>query len=319
MKPYIFLILATFSLTFAFSQSADDYFKEARSFSDQKEYGKALASINKALHLDASNIDYYDLKVNAQVELNKHEDAYFTLCKAISIFPKEGHLYDRRGTVLGAFAENDAAIADYNKAIELAVNDTFKYMSITNRASAKIFKRDFEGAYQDLMSAYRFDSTQLGVLVNLGAVCDESGRGDQTLTYLLKALALDSSFVGSWGNIGFKYQEMGDYKKAIQYFNKVLELEPGEALGYSNRAFCRLKLKDPKGALTDINKSIELYPGNSYAYRVRALIHIDRQNLKLACEDIQASLDRNFTERYGDEVLKLQKQYCDPEKDKKTL
>jgi len=316
----ILLILISFAVPgIVFSQAQQELYKQAEELNKQKEYQKALLLINKALRIDSVNLDYYDLKAESLTGLKKFDDAYFTITKAISLYPTKAYLYDRRAQLLATISENDAAIADYTKAMELAENDTMKHYFIVNRATAKIGKRDFNGAYDDLMTAYLFDSSQVATLVNLGSVCDETGRGDQTLGYLLKAIAIDSTLIGAIGNIGFKYQEMGDHKKAIEYFDKILRMDPNEPLGYSNRSFNKLKLNDIKGALIDINKSIQLYPSNSYAYRTRALIYIEQKQFGKACTDIQTSLDKGFTERYGDEVIKLQKKYCDLKNLSKTL
>ena len=96
----------------------------------------------------------------------------------------------------------------------------------------------------------------------------------------------------------------------IEYFDKVLEMNPNEPLGYSNRSFNKLKLGDIDGAMTDIEKSIEMYPVNSYAYRIKALIHIEKGEMEKVCENLKIALDKGFTLTFGDEVIKLQEQYC---------
>jgi tetratricopeptide (TPR) repeat protein len=87
-------------------------------------------------------------------------------------------------------------------------------------------------------------------------------------------------------------------------------LDPKEPLAYNNRAYCKFKLGDLKGALADVNQSLALYPANSYAYRNRALIYLAQKKMKSVCEDVQEALRLGFSGMYGDEMEKLQQQYC---------
>ena len=307
------ILLAVFItvINLTFAQTADELYEKANSSFENEDYKAALKTVDKAIELDSLNVDFYNLKALSLYKLEKFQESYDTYNKAISIFPEKPYLYISRGNLFLTIQKYDYAILDFTKAMGLAENDSTKCFAVTNRAAAKLSVRDFEGAYEDLMTAYKYDSTDVATLTNLGAVCDEIGRGDETLKYLLKVIEVDSSFYPAYGNIGFKYQELGQYEKAIEYFNKVLEFNPEEPLGYSNRSYNRLKLGDLKGAMKDIEKSIKLYPENSYAYRIRALIYIEKGKMNKACSDLQEALDRGFTLTYGKEVLNLQREHCD--------
>ena len=308
MKP---LIIALICLThFSFSQTANDYYQSAQIDFDKKSFKSALRKIENAFRLDSSNVDYFFIKAQTLYELQKYQESYDTYSEAIILFPKKSFLYNNRGNFLLSFQEFDLAITDFTSAIDIAENDSTKYHYITNRAAAKLSKRDFDGAYRDLLIAYNFDSTDITTLTNLGAVCDEIGKGNETLKYLLKAVEVDPSFYPAYGNIGFKYQEMGQHEKAIEYFDMVIQFNPIEPLGYSNRSFNKLKLGQLKGAMRDIQKSIQLYPENSYAYRTRALIYIENKKYDNACKDLQNAIDKGFTVSYGQEVEDLQKEHC---------
>jgi len=292
------------------SQTADDFYKSAEKYREQKNCVSAIKEIDKAIRLDSVNWEYYNIKADCLTKMGQYQDAFLVYTKGIKLNANDAYLYNNRGTLLINLSKFDYAIQDFTRALELSKDDSGRMMAFTNRAAAKLDKRDFNGAYDDLISAYKIDSTSVATLINLGAVCDEVGRGDETLKYLLKAIEVDPNFLGAYGNIGFKYQEMGQHEKAIEYYNKVLEFDPNEPLGFSNRAYNRMKLGDMKGALEDINKSIRIYPANSYAYRIRALIYIGLKDYDKACPDLQTALDKGFTVTYGEEVTNLQKKYC---------
>jgi tetratricopeptide (TPR) repeat protein len=297
-------------MVYCFAQSAEDYYKQADELSKNDKCDEAMRMINKALLLDSMNAEYYNLKAGCLQELKRYKESFAVYTKGIEKNPKESFLYNNRGNLLLTIAEFDYAVRDFSRAIDLATNDSVRRYSYTNRAAAKLSKRDFISGYNDLMTAYHMDSTDVATLINLGSVCDEIGKGDETLKYLLKAVELDPKAIGAYGNIGFKYQELGQYEKAIEYFNKILEMDPKEPLAFSNRSYNRYKLGDIKGAMEDINKSILIYADNSYAYRIRALIYIEMKDYDKACADLNKALDKGFTVTYGDEVNQLIKKYC---------
>ena len=282
----VFSFCLMFVLSNSFAQTADEYFKKAKDLENTKNYEMALDAINMALAMDSLNIDYYDVKGSCLSKMKDVQGEYNLYSKAISLFPDKSYLYVQEGNVLLSGSQFNDAIAEFSKAVYIAKNDSDKRFALTNRAAAEALKRDFLGAYDDLIASYKLDSNDIAVLINLGAICDDAGKGDETLKYLLRANRLDPKNGGVYANIGFKYQEMGNYKKAIEYYNKVIELDKNEPLGYSNRAYNKLRLKDISGAMDDINKSIQLYGENSYAYRIRALIYIEKKDFEKACKDL---------------------------------
>lgn len=307
------LILTLFlvgTLQLAYAQKGASHYEEAVMKYNSKDFRGALSAIEKALELDTRNLLYYDIKAKCLFQLEDYNSAFVTYDKAIVIDPRKAFLYGNRALLRFSIQEFDYAIDDYTVAMELAESDSIRNYYLADRATAKKQKRDFEGAYQDLLVAYQFDSTSVTTLMDLGGICDEVGQGDKALGYLYKAIEEDPSFYYVYTNIGFKYQEMGQYERAITCFDTLLKHNPKEPLGYSNRSYCKLKIGDTKGALEDIEMSMKLYPTNSYAYRIRALIYIQKGETDRACLDLQSALNLGFEKIYGDEVTKLREQYC---------
>lgn len=310
MKNFLLLILLVSLNRISFGQGSNEYYKKASDFYDKEDYNNALININKALLSDSSNVKYLLLKGNTFEKAKKYQAAFDTYTLGINYHPTDGELYNQRGLLLQKVQETELSISDFTTALQFKNNDTLKLSLLLNRGVTKINVRDFQGAYDDFIDALQIDSLNIGTLNNLASVCDEVGKGDQTLPYLYKIIKIDSNFIGAYGNIGFKFQEMGDHTSAIKYFNKVLQLQPDEPLGYSNRAFNEYKLGDYKAALADINTSIKLYPANSYAFRIRALIFLAQKEKQKACSDIEESLRLGFTKMYGEEVEQLKKDHC---------
>lgn len=309
MKTILLTIILLFSFI-SFSQTADEYYQIAGDQLAKNDLKDTLKNIDKAIEMDQKNIQYYFRKAQVFARAGMYQDGYDCYSVALTIEPKNSQIYSSRAEYLSAFQKFNSAIEDCSKAITFAENDSLKYNYYINGGAAKTYIRDFQGAYDDFMITYLHDTMDVITLYNLGTVCDEVGRNDETLIYYMKVITLDSTYIDAYANIGFTYQNRGDYNKAIEYYNKVLELDSNEPLGYSNRGFNRMKLGDLKGAMKDINKSIKLLPTNSYAYKIRALIYIEKNNLEDACLDLQTAINLGYTTRYGNEVVELQKKYC---------
>ncbi|MEM8889068.1 MAG: tetratricopeptide repeat protein [Bacteroidota bacterium] len=181
---------------------------------------------------------------------------------------------------------------------------------LLQRGDTKSGKRDFEGAYEDYMIVFAFDSTDVFVLNNLGAMANELGKADDAIGYLQRIIDLDPEFSISYINMGYQYQLMERHEKALEYFNKAVELDPENPLALSNRSFSLLNTGQLKAAMKDIEKSLKIYPNNSYAYRNRAHIYLKQGKKDKACEDLITANNLGFTKMYGPEVRRLMITNC---------
>ena len=206
--------------------------------------------------------------------------------------------------------EFELASDDYEVALGLSTTDTMKYHILTNRSVLKSAVRNFQGAYDDLIQAYRWDTTNVAVLVNLGSACDELGKSDESVMYLMKAIEQDSTCYLAYINLGFHYQTKGEHQLAIDFFDKSLSIEENDPVSLNNRSYSKLQLGDVDGAMEDVSASLKGYPENSYAYRNRALIYLRMNKKNKACADLETAVEKGFTEEYGNEVEKLLKEHC---------
>ncbi|HAA20419.1 MAG TPA: hypothetical protein DCR93_02160 [Cytophagales bacterium] len=304
-------LLLAFLFANAYAQSPAKLYMLAKRSLEKGDHVQAVQQIDQAINQDQSQLDYFLLRIEALTALEEYQQVLVTYTGSLQFFPEAIELYVGRGILLLEFGENQYAITDFSNALDLAITKTDSLLVLNNRAAAKQGLRDFEGAYQDLVAAYQLDSTDAGVLINLGAVSDEVGRGDETLMYLLRALEVDPGSVAAMGNIGFKYQEEGAYQEAIRYFEMILEQSPEEPLAFSNLSYCQYKLGKLEEAMESIQQSILYYAENAYAYRTRALIYLAQDETENACADLELAITKGFTQQYGAEVTDLQKVHCE--------
>ena len=275
-----------------------------------EEYQEAYKYIRKIDGSKGFDEGYFVTKGCILLELEMIQEAYDAFSYGLDNFPENATLFNCRGNLLLEAGEFDLSIEDFTTAMEYAQDDTLMFSLYINRSAAKSMRRDFDGAYKDLMYCYERDSSDVSMLVNLSAICDEIGKGDETIKYLLRAIEVDPDFYFSYGNLGFKYQMMEEYETSNEYFFKVLEFDPNEGITHNNISYNMMKLGKLEEAMEYVEKAIELYPANSYAFRNKALILIEMEETDEACEAIERAIELGYYTSYGDDILRLKAEHC---------
>ncbi|UPT69166.1 MAG: hypothetical protein M0D57_04770 [Sphingobacteriales bacterium JAD_PAG50586_3] len=209
----------------------------------------------------------------------------------------------------------------YTQGLKLpGLPDSVRFEMLLNRSSTRQSVRDFDGAFNDLLTCFQLDSTQVSTIVNLSSVMREKGNFPESERWLLKAEQKAPTDLTIKNNLGYFYIENKDYTKAITYLDYVIEhyndypepLERNTVRGYaySNRGFCQYNLGNNKKAAADFESGIKYCPQNSYVYRNKALMNIGLKKYDDACRDLNMAVGLGFTDMYGPEVEELQKKHC---------
>jgi tetratricopeptide (TPR) repeat protein len=103
-----------------------------------------------------------------------------------------------RAATLGKLGRYEEALADFNRALELAPDDAY-------------------------------------ALAGRGATLRKLGRYDEALADLNRALALAPTYVYALSRRGATYANLGRHEEALADFSRALELEPGNAWSIKNR------------------------------------------------------------------------------------
>ena len=172
------------------NQGADKVIEEAEALTKRGEISEALALYNQAAEL--------------------YPDNQF-------IFVNRGNIYNNH------FRDYDAAIADYNKTLELNPKFSWPYL---NRAIA------------------------LGRLK----------RWDEAIVDYGRALEIDQNYAAAYNGRAWSYCQIGKFEEAIVDADRAIKLKPNEANFYDTRATAYIGLKRYDDALADMNIAIKLSP-----------------------------------------------------------
>lgn len=200
------------------NQGADKVIEEAEALAKRGEISEALALYNQAAEL--------------------YPDNQF-------IFVNRGNIYNNH------FRDYDAAIADYNKTLELNPKFSWPYL---NRAIA------------------------LGRLK----------RWDEAIVDYGRALEIDQNYASAYNGRAWSYCQIGKFEEAVVDADRAIKLKPNEANFYDTRAAAYIGLKRYDDALADLNTAIKLSP-EGWLYKNRAELYRLMGNEAKAKADFDAA------------------------------
>jgi len=211
----------------------------------------------------------------------------------------EAYIY--KGLSNGALGYKKEAIADHSESIIL---QPYLATSYYNRGSLKMDLGDNQGAILDFNKAINLYKEQgfrdASVYYNRGIV--KSGMGDErgAIADYSQAIIYEPSNANAYNNrAGSKYI-LGDKQGAISDYNNAIAINSQSALAYNNRALLKGELGDKQGAITDYTKAILINPQYANAYHNRGDNKLDLGDKQGACHDYKraASLGKKLIIEY---------------------
>jgi tetratricopeptide (TPR) repeat protein len=226
-----------------------------------------------------------------------HAIADFT--KAIELDPNRASYY--RGLLNAAKSEQDLAIAEYNEAIRLDPNDAVAYNS---RGNAFFAKGDHVRAIADYSEAIRLDHNLAVAYNNRGNAYGSKGELDRAILDLDEAIRLDPNFVVARVNRGNTYRRKGEFDRAITELTKAIESDPKYARPYRYRGWVYQNKGEHDAAIADFSKAIELEinsKNSARAYESRGFSHWRKNepNRAIANYDKALELDPKYASVYN--------------------
>ena len=170
--------------------------------------------------------------------------------QAVRIDPDNASLWNHLCSTRVAAKQYKLAI----KACDQALTLSTKYVyALGNRADAKTYLLDYDGAMVDINRAIALNPTY-------------------TYGYQQRG----------WLNI---YKKDGDLLQSSKDFHQLLKLSPNNSSAMAGLGYVQIQLKDAHGAIRWYDKAIALSPNYAYAYRSRGIAKEMMGDLTGACTD----------------------------------
>jgi tetratricopeptide (TPR) repeat protein len=165
-----------------------------------------------------------------------------------------GAWYFFRGLIHQKAGRMNLAIADYNRAIELAPTDPAPY---TRRGQLRLSTRNFSAAETDFSEAIRLEPENPENYILRGMARTALNSNDQAMADFSTAIALAPEPRHRYLR-GDLFKRLGKYAAAIDDLNAVIEHDPSVTTAYLDRAFCHAKQRNVAAAREDLATYLRL-------------------------------------------------------------
>ncbi len=130
----------------------------------------------------------------------------------------------------------------------------------SNRGNAHLRLAQNEQALKDFNRAIEIDPTNARAYQNRGNYYFRSKRYDAAIANYDKAIQSDPSYDRAFVNRGLAFLQLKNYTSAIENFDAALELNPQSAPAYNNRGAAYQQSGDRARAIEDYKKALALDP-----------------------------------------------------------
>ncbi len=238
-------------------------------------------------------IAYYS-RGNAKYELGDYEAAVADFDKAIQLESDYDVAYYKRGNAKYELGDYKDAIADYDKAIQLAGNYVIAYHK---RGNAKYELGDYKDAVADYDKAIQLNPNYDVVYYSRGKVKYESGDYKAAVTDYSKAIQINHDYAVAYYSRGNIKYELENYKAAIADYDKAIQFnldDDNKVIAYYNRGNAKYELGDYKDAIADYNNTIQIKPDYATAYIGRGNAKYKLDNYTAAIADYDKAIQFNL-------------------------
>jgi tetratricopeptide (TPR) repeat protein len=191
-------------------------------------------------------------------ESGQTEAALAEYNKAIELRPNHAVAHNNLG-YNGYYRQQqyDKAIAEYQKAIKLRPDFGLAY---NNLGIALAAEKKFAEAAASFNAAIKCEPNSATSYTNLGSALRYLGQLDDSVKAHLKATILDPKLGAAWNNLGYTYFAQGKFGEAVAAYHRAIELVPENNLAHSNLGAALAAQKHFDEAVSEYHKAIELLP-----------------------------------------------------------
>lgn len=201
-------------------ESATGYNRISYCYYKLGDFEKALASINRALDMDSTDVDYIS----------------------------------RKADVLYEMGEVEAAISEWSKVLVAEPEYAFGYY---RRGWYKELAGDLEGAAEDMSMSIVLEPDYSYAYGTRGDIYAKLGKKDLAEADFKRVLELENT-PEKYSYIHYAYQGLGLYDKAIAAMDSIIAREKDRAGSYYDAACLYSRMKDKVNALKYLTRSLEL-------------------------------------------------------------
>lgn len=260
--------LADFDLAIAVDdENITAHVSRGHTLGELNRWGDAIAAYTRALELDEDNPDLYAYIARAYESIQGDENTEVGIDyanRALAIDPDNVVALTHRARGYYRLGDNDTALADLNRAIELAPDYSEAYIIRGVVYGRGLELRDL--AFADFETALEIDPYDERTYRYRGLVYYDFDNSDDALANLNRSIELDPNYVEAHTDRGRVHLYLTeDYEKAVADFLQALELSPDDIFALANLGLTYIRQSQYGLAVDVLEKAVLVDPDNAGA------------------------------------------------------
>jgi tetratricopeptide (TPR) repeat protein len=201
-------------------------------FQHDDDHAKAVEEYSEAISLAPNFREAYVRRAESWKSTKSFKHAIADLTKALQLDADDPISYRNRGSYQLFLGDNDQAISDYSKAIELKPDgETYRY-----RGYAFVKKGEFPQAIEDYGEAIRLAPDDATNFYMRAAALRNAGDLDKALADCEEALRLSPDSGQALHQRGLVWLGKQEFQRAVEDFTRGIEQWPDSPLSFQHRA-----------------------------------------------------------------------------------
>jgi tetratricopeptide (TPR) repeat protein len=223
---------------------------------EEKEYDRAIEEFRLAVKANPEDntVRYYLALVLEETE--RFDEAAGELKTIISREPKNINAFLHLAYIYSRLKKDDDAIKIYEEILEFEKEKPEIYLYL---AGEYIHKKDYGKAGEILKGAISKFGDNDELYYNLAIVADKTGRFDDMVAYLRKALEINPENADALNYLGYSYADRGIHlDEAVELITRALKVKPDNGYILDSLGWAYFRQGSLEKALGVIRKAAEL-------------------------------------------------------------
>lgn len=180
------------------------------------DYDRAIEACGKALRLDPTNFEVVLTWGVALYRSGHYQDALAGFEHCLRIDASDYRGFYNRGLVHLALHRFPEAVNDFDQALKLAPDTALKADIYNDRGLAKLMTVQLEAAIADFNRAVEVNAKDTRALFNRGCACHQSGQIEAAMTDFNQVIQMDPADTYAYVRRGLLRHDLGDHWGAMQ-------------------------------------------------------------------------------------------------------
>ncbi len=241
---FILFVFGIFYFYTKFPFSAEFYFNKGKTeYVEKSDNKNALIHLSKAIELNPKYTEAYFERGLIKFNSKDYNGSIQDLDKAIEIKPSDS-AFVFRAMVKYFSGDFKGVIEDCDKAIAFNSSKDILAGAYNFSGQAKANLKDNDGALKDFSKAIELNPSFAKSYNNKAVLEGNLNNHESAIKDYNKAIELDTTWAEAYANRGLEKNYTEDYLGALEDFNKAIKLKPDDAITFAGRGFTKDNLKD---------------------------------------------------------------------------